>query len=419
MKSWRKCNRHWSSWCIAIAAFACLSVSAQQNNPRPITDKDVVKMAKAGVSEDNILQAIHPPCDFDLSPDALIELKAEGVSDRTVGAMQNCHGGANKVAAANAMYAIKRSPLHGVAVESRMVTLTELKERYPGVLKNDEEASKAGGWRYWQFGGTRVVISNIAKDSTAAKAGLRPGDLVTMIVLPGRNEYESVVSSGDDFLRLSSECEPDCLIYVYHQGSYAGGGPILVGPQKHFQLKQDSMYPASTCFEYFDPQSRMTWWGADLGETQSRICSRAVDAHVRRLQNFQVTAITPPQQQVPASNTQAVLPTHEIQQEIQRIRNAPHEAMPPAQSAGASLGGQTSMTVENGTSYLLHIYLSGPASQKLEIVAGGSQTLDLPPGHYEVAARISNNAVTPFYGTEDYAPNTQYSSHFYIATRPR
>ena len=114
---------------------------------------------------------------------------------------------------------------------------------------------------------------------------------------------------------------------------------------------------------------------------------------------------------VPAANS--------IQDDINKIRNAPHEAMPATQAARASLGGQTSMTVENGTNYLLYFYLSGPTSQKLEIATGRSQTLRLPPGHYEVAAKVSDLSVIPFYGTEDYAPNTGYSSHFYISTQPR
>ena len=106
-------------------------------------------------------------------------------------------------------------------------------------------------------------------------------------------------------------------------------------------------------------------------------------------------------------------------EEIAKIQSAPHEAIPPAQAAGAALGGQTSMTVENGTTYVLYFYLSGPASQRVEIVAGGSQTLHLPPGHYQVAAKVSDPSVIPFYGTEDYAPNTGYSSHFYIGSQPR
>ena len=83
------------------------------------------------------------------------------------------------------------------------------------------------------------------------------------------------------------------------------------------------------------------------------------------------------------------------------------------------MGGQTSMEIENGTPYILFVYLSGPVSQQLQIAAGQSQTVSLSPGHYEVAAKVSNPSVIPFYGTEDYAANTGYSSNFYIATQRR
>jgi hypothetical protein len=90
--------------------------------------------------------------------------------------------------------------------------------------------------------------------------------------------------------------------------------------------------------------------------------------------------------------------------------------MPAAQAAQESLGGQTKLAT-NGTSYVLTLYLSGPASQQLQIAAGGSRTLLLPPGHYEIAARVSRPSVIPVYGTQDYASDTGYSSQFYIRTQ--
>ena len=118
------------------------------------------------------------------------------------------------------------------------------------------------------------------------------------------------------------------------------------------------------------------------------------------------------------TNAQSGMANDEVKQEIQKIRNAPHEAMPPAQSAGASLGGQTSMTVENGTTFVLYLYVSGPTSRKLQIAPGGSESLRFPPGQYEVAAKISAPSVIPFYAVENYAPNAAYTSHFYISTKP-
>jgi hypothetical protein len=93
--------------------------------------------------------------------------------------------------------------------------------------------------------------------------------------------------------------------------------------------------------------------------------------------------------------------------------------MPQAQHVAAALGGQTSATIEDRTPYLLHVYFAGPTTKEFEIAAGASQTMQLRPGGYEIAARVSNAAVKPFYGAEQYVSNTQYSFQFYIATRSR
>jgi hypothetical protein len=75
----------------------------------------------------------------------------------------------------------------------------------------------------------------------------------------------------------------------------------------------------------------------------------------------------------PSNNNGQSAPSPDpVRQEIDKIRNAPHAAIPLAQASGAALGGQTRMTVENATTYALYVYLSGPISEKLEIVAGGS-----------------------------------------------
>ncbi len=47
--------------------------------------------------------------------------------------------------------------------------------------------------------------------------------------------------------------------------------------------------------------------------------------------------------------------------------------MPPAQAAPANLGGRTRMIVENGTSYTLSVFLSGPMSQKIQITGTDSK----------------------------------------------
>ena len=403
---------------LIICVSSCFPFHAAAQTPGqsqlPLTDREVVKMTKAGVAENNILRAIQAaPCDFDLSVEALIQLKAEAVPDNVVTAMQNCQSAADKAAAAHAKYVVpKESALHGVATESRMVTLSQLKEQYPGILERDKQNQYGtDSILHWQFGKSKVIISDVAQGSPAARAGIQSGDLVNQIVIPGipgSDMTRWTVATEEDFRRFSSECKPDCLVEVDHRGLYAGEGWTLVGSQERFELVQ--WMPG--CFNYRDKRTG-NGWEADLGEAKNRACDQAAKAMAERL-----PAKSRPQP-VTTADSERLSQTSEIGQEIQKIRNAPHEVMPPAQATGASLGGETSMTVQNGTTYLLYIYLSGPISQKLDIVAGGSQTLHLPPGHYEIAAKVSDPSVIPFYGIENYAPNMGYSSHFYIATQPR
>lgn len=56
--------------------------------PKALTVEDIVKMSKAGISEDVIIQKIKKGGQaFDLSPDQMIELKSAGVSDKVVQTM--------------------------------------------------------------------------------------------------------------------------------------------------------------------------------------------------------------------------------------------------------------------------------------------------------------------------------------------
>jgi len=105
------------------------------------------------------------------------------------------------------------------------------------------------------------------------------------------------------------------------------------------------------------------------------------------------------------------------QSEIAKIRGGRYAPMPIPQAAAAIAGGGTSMLVANNTQYELTVYLSGPASRVIAVAPNSTQTVTIGAGHYEVAARVSNASVVPFYGAEDYAPDTQYSEKFYIESR--
>ena len=227
-------------------------------------------------------------------------------------------------------------------------------------------------------------------------------DLVDAVIVGGEIPQHGQIKTVADFDRYKLLCLPGCLVFVRHkdwgsmsditkQGEvypklFSGDGKHVCDPKTNYVYNIDfAVMPGYESENWFPPSE------------YPRLCR---------------VGISP-------SELSSAQSGPSVEQEIAAIRNAPHEAMPQAQPARASLGGQTSMTVKNDTNYVLDLYLSGPSSQKLEIAAGDSQTLRLPPGHYEIAGKVSNPSVVPFYGTEDYAANTGYSSHFYIATQPR
>ncbi len=71
----------------ALTLFLSTWATAQQSK-KVLTNADVVSMVKAGLAESTIILAIqHSPNSFDTSPQALIELKTKGISQRILDAM--------------------------------------------------------------------------------------------------------------------------------------------------------------------------------------------------------------------------------------------------------------------------------------------------------------------------------------------
>jgi hypothetical protein len=78
---------------VLIAALLALlgSVLASAQTPSALTNDDILKMVRAGLSSGVVLTTIQaaPAVSFDVSPNALIELKANGVDDGVIEAMQS------------------------------------------------------------------------------------------------------------------------------------------------------------------------------------------------------------------------------------------------------------------------------------------------------------------------------------------
>jgi hypothetical protein len=104
-----------------------------------------------------------------------------------------------------------------------------------------------------------------------------------------------------------------------------------------------------------------------------------------------------------------------IRSNIDQIAGGVHQALPPPTQSPLSLGQHPGWDIENATGYQLHLYLSGAAEREYVIPNGNSISIDLPPGAYRIAARVSSGGVKPFYATWQLGANARWSYQFYIA----
>jgi hypothetical protein len=73
---------------VALVAALAISFSWAQNQTKPLTDADIIKMTKSGLGESTILAVIQAsPANFDISPNALITMKTAGVTANVINAV--------------------------------------------------------------------------------------------------------------------------------------------------------------------------------------------------------------------------------------------------------------------------------------------------------------------------------------------
>lgn len=96
------------------------------------------------------------------------------------------------------------------------------------------------------------------------------------------------------------------------------------------------------------------------------------------------------------------------------VASGRYRALPQAQSTSIGISAQSSISIDNRTAYELTVLLAGPIERSLAVSAGGSQTVELPPGNYRVVGKVNAPNVLPFFGSQTYATGTSYSESFYI-----
>ena len=212
-------------------ASAAQQAKSPNQEAKPLTNADVAKLVKAGISDGVLVQVIKGSAtDFDTSPSALVMLKQQGVSDSVIAAMtqaeSNKKGSLRTEGTLEPARASTVSCLWGLDVDEQMFTNQQLRDTY-GIQNG------MGTNRF-------LMISQVEPGSPAAMAGLRPKDLVLVVMEPGGHAMTSVsllLNSKAAFDAKKEPCKEQCLFQVVHASEAPHDGFILVGsPGQPIQL---------------------------------------------------------------------------------------------------------------------------------------------------------------------------------------
>jgi Flp pilus assembly protein TadD len=444
----------------ALTLLGAAGIGQQQK--KPLTNTDVVNMVKVGLSENTIILAIQKSdTQFDTSADALIKLKRQGVPEKVIDAVLNSQGASTERGGSG-----EASPSTGM--RDAATHLQRAKDLYghsewDAALGEFREAARLEpNNAEAHLGICRALTLSNAPDRDEAinecrRAILLKPDSAAAHQFLGNMLVDKVQQQFGQFHgghdRDGNVIQPD--------GTKPGAQPALdeargelkesvrlspndAGP--HVSLALELWYEGHLqeaireCREAIRLDPDNAWAHTDLGgildiagdptgaaielQTACRLDSHECSSYRFRFGNSGQLGGGPAaasNANVSGSGSAQFAPDQRdiIRRSVDNIRSGPHAEMPPPQASPTGQGGGTSMTVKNDTTYGLTVYLTGPASRSLQVSAGESQIVGLPPGRYEVAAKVSNPGVLPFYGVQNYGADTRYSEDFYVSEGAR
>ncbi|MGB7414413.1 MAG: hypothetical protein WA902_09415, partial [Thermosynechococcaceae cyanobacterium] len=203
---------------IATAAMLLSPISAlSQSSGQPLTNADVLKLIKAGIPEETIILSVqNNPANFDTSPDALIELKRQGVSQKIMNAML----GPKQASDSKAVGSHQDSQGNTVSIALstvKLITGTEeqiMKRRKPDVRVNSGPQILASWVRQAKqkavISGSRSSLRISDRDPTfemSLPSDVSPNDYIVLVKLNSksdRREVETGRAGGSGFAGLGS-----------------------------------------------------------------------------------------------------------------------------------------------------------------------------------------------------------------------
>lgn len=171
----------------------------------PMTNEDVIKMVKSGLSEAIVIQSIDAaePA-FDTSPDGLVKLKQGGASDKVIDRIMSRNKGAAKTAPATATTA-KTAKTAAAATCKDCGTITEIADK-----KKKGSASGVGAVAGGVVGGLvgREVVGGTGGTLVGAAGGAVAGHMIERKAKEGRFWEITVKFDDGQVRRFAQDSHP-------------------------------------------------------------------------------------------------------------------------------------------------------------------------------------------------------------------
>ncbi len=193
----------------------------------PLNVDDVIKMAKAGFSDETIiLQIKKRGAPFTLSTDQLIQLKSASVSEHVIQTMIDPSRAEIKPTDARAP--IANQPI-SVGATSRTMAVTD-SNALRGVVVQDLTLSQRQQ-RYKAF--WAVAITSVQPGTPAEAAGIKPGDIIPSVIIAGERR-PARTGTPVEFAQAAKRCVSACLVEIFRENENNNGFVEVGAPEIAF-----------------------------------------------------------------------------------------------------------------------------------------------------------------------------------------
>jgi hypothetical protein len=105
----------------------------------------------------------------------------------------------------------------------------------------------------------------------------------------------------------------------------------------------------------------------------------------------------------------------DVELSLAKIYSSKYGELPAAEKQGSKISATTSISIENGTGYVLTVSYRGPDFRQVIILPGETETFQMRSGSYQIGASVSASSVMNYAGSEEFTGGP-YSYRYYIRT---